>query len=58
MPMMMAPIIAAAITMAMTPDGKPSRFDSQHCLNFLPLPHGQRSFRPGRGMGEFYFGRR
>jgi hypothetical protein len=24
-------------------------------LNFLPLPQGQRSLRPGRTMREFYF---
>jgi hypothetical protein len=24
----------------------PLPFDSQHCLNFLPLPHGQASFLP------------
>lgn len=25
---------------------EPAALDAQHCLYFLPLPHGQGSFRP------------
>jgi hypothetical protein len=34
----------------MRDDKAPLFFDSQHCLNFLPLPHGQGSLRPVRVM--------